>query len=331
MKTHLTALIGLAAALSLASCAGEKKELSWAEKLGYELAWEDDFEGDSINAAVWNLEDNSRGGGNAEMQYYAPKNVTIEKSPGSGEGCMVLNALREDYRGRPATSGRVNTRGKFSVQYGVVEARIKLPRTADGLWPAFWMLGADLIPDMGNDDSFEAAVRSDSTSRYVVWPKCGEIDILEMGHADGIKNGLQDRYFNGACHWGEAVVDGRYPNYVHNYTAEASLQDDFHLFSLVWTPDSIQMYLDRDKNPDAEPYYQLATVGRGTPDMPGTYFNKPFYIVFNLAVGGYFTGLPAPEKYPAEISPEWENFRKIEQAGVLPGKMYIDYVRVYRK
>ena len=88
------------------------------------------------------------------MQYYAPKNVTLEQAP-TGEKCMVLNARKENYKNRPATSARVNTAGKLAVQYGVIEARVKVPRTADGLWPAFWMLGANSVQNMGNDDSFD--------------------------------------------------------------------------------------------------------------------------------------------------------------------------------
>ena len=75
----------------------------------YTLVWEDDFNAPTLDTAYWNVDDNARGGGNAEMQYYTPRNVTIERHPVSGESCLVLNAKREDYRNRPATSGRVNT------------------------------------------------------------------------------------------------------------------------------------------------------------------------------------------------------------------------------
>ena len=62
----------------------------------WRLVWSDEFEGKTLNTAYWNVEDNARGGGNAELQYYAPKNVTIEKHPLSGESCLVLNAQREN-------------------------------------------------------------------------------------------------------------------------------------------------------------------------------------------------------------------------------------------
>ncbi len=346
MKKHIELFAALATAFVMVACCNngseatvEREEMpaGWAENEGYALVWYDQFDAGVLDSTIWNLEDNARGGGNYEMQYYAPKNISFEEDS-TGVKCLVLNAIKENYKNRPATSARLNTNNKLAVQYGVIEARIKVPHTADGLWPAFWMLGANNAPNMGNDDSFEAAVRADSASGFVVWPKCGEIDILEMGHADGIANGIQDRYFNGACHWGEEVNNGAYPNHVMNYTADETLQDDFHLYSLVWTPDSILMFLDKDKNPDAKPYYSLATTYKGILDDPGNYFNHPFHLVMNLAVGGMFTGLPGSdtEKYPEEISEDWKNFRHIIESGALaedgtPSKMYVDFVRIYQR
>ena len=118
----------------------------------WQLVWEDDFEGNELNADYWNVEDNARGGGNAELQYYTPKNITIERHPQTGESCLVLNAQREDYRNRPCTSARLNTQDKVTVEYGKVEARIAFPYTANGLWPAFWMLGNNLAKDLGDND-----------------------------------------------------------------------------------------------------------------------------------------------------------------------------------
>ena len=68
--------------------------LTSCAKNEWQLVWNDEFDGESLNEAYWNVEDNARGGGNAELQYYAPKNVTIEKHPLSGESCLVLNAQR---------------------------------------------------------------------------------------------------------------------------------------------------------------------------------------------------------------------------------------------
>ena len=306
--------------------------LTSCSKPEWQLVWSDEFDAPELNSAYWNVEDNARGGGNAELQYYAPKNVTIEKHPVSGESCLVLNAQREDYKNRPCTSARLNTQDKVTVEYGKVEARIAFPHTADGLWPAFWMLGNNLAHDLGNNDDVDTRAAKLAEQGMVVWPKCGEIDICEMGHHKGIESGTQDRYFNGACHWGESFNNGAYPNVGGFYTADYPVQGDFHLFTLEWSEDSIAMYLDKDRFPEAEPYFQLSLRNKEV-NEPGHYFNHPFYLVLNLSVGGFFPNMPAAEKYPELITAEDESFRKVTAlpADGTPVKMYVDYIRVFKK
>ena len=305
--------------------------LSACTKPEYKLVWSDEFNGEELNSAYWNTEDNARGGGNAELQYYAPKNITIENHPVSGESCLVLNAQREDYKNRPCTSARLNTQGKVTVEYGKVEARIAFPYTADGLWPAFWMLGNNLATDLGNNDDVDARAAQLAAEGRVVWPKCGEIDICEMGHHNGIEAGTQDRYFNGACHWGESFNNGAYPNYGQFNTADYPIQGDFHLFTLEWSEDSIAMYLDKDLYPEVEPYFQLSLRGKEV-NEPGHYFNHPFYLVLNLSVGGFFPNMPAAEKYPELITADDPSFQKVTAlpADGTPVKMFVDYIRVYK-
>lgn len=306
--------------------------LSSCTKSEWQLVWSDEFDGETLNTAYWNVEDNARGGGNAELQYYSPDNVSVERHPVTGENCLVLTARREDYRNRPCTSARLNTQDKVTVEYGKVEARIAFPHTADGLWPAFWMLGNNLATNLGDNDDIDAQVAQLAKEGRVVWPKCGEIDICEMGHVDGIKAGTQDRFFNGACHWGEAFNNGAYPNVGGFYTADYPVQGDFHLFTLVWTEDSIAMYLDQDKYPEAVPYFQLSLRDKGL-NEPGHYFNHPFYLVLNLSVGGFFPAMPAAEKYPEVITADDPSFRKVTAlpADGTPVKMYVDYIRVYKR
>ncbi len=322
MMKHTTAYIALAMVALLSSC---------APKDSYTLVWEDTFDADTLNTAYWNIEDNARGGGNYEMQYYSPRNVSIENHPVTGEHCLVLSARREDYGNRPATSARLNTQDKVTVQYGKIEARIAFPNTADGLWPAFWMLGNDIARDLGNNDAVDSYAAELAQSGQVVWPRCGEIDIVEMGHQDGIAKGLQDRYFNGAAHWGESFNDGRYPNKAGVCEAPYSVQDGFHLFTLVWSEDSLAMYLDQDRFPEAAPYFQLSLRDKAL-NQPGHYFNKPFYILLNLAVGGHFPGMPTSPKYPDRVTADDPNFQRISAlpADGTPVKMYVDYVRVYQ-
>lgn len=314
--------------------------LSSCTKSEWQLVWSDEFNDSALNTAYWNVEDNARGGGNAELQYYSPNNVSIEKHPLSGESCLVLTARREDYKNRPCTSARLNTQDKMTVCYGKVEARIAFPHTADGLWPAFWMLGNNLATNLGDNDDVDRRLAELAKEGRVVWPKCGEIDICEMGHHTGIENGTQDRYFNGAAHWGESFNNGAYPNVGGFYTADYPVQGDFHLFTLIWTEDSIAMYLDLDKSkkskeesvfPDAEPYFQLSLRDKDI-NQPGHYFNHPFYLVLNLSVGGFFPGMPAAEKYPALITADDPSFQRVTAlpADGSPVKMYVDYIRVYR-
>lgn len=298
----------------------------------YQLQWSDEFEGTELNRDYWNVEDNARGGGNAELQYYTPRNISIEKHPTTGESCLVLTAKKEDYGNRPCTSARLNTQDKVTVHYGKVEARIAFPYTADGLWPAFWMLGNNLAKNLGNNDDVDKTKAALAKQGRVVWPKCGEIDICEMGHHKGIENGTQDRYFNGACHWGESFNNGAYPNVGGFYTADYPVQGDFHLFTLVWTEDSIAMYLDQDKYPETAPYFQLSLRNKEV-NQPGHYFNHPFYLVLNLAVGGFFPNMPAAEKYPERITFDDPSFQRVTAlpADGTPVKMYVDYIRVYTK
>ncbi|MBQ4395363.1 MAG: glycoside hydrolase family 16 protein [Paludibacteraceae bacterium] len=305
--------------------------LTSCTKPEWELVWSDEFEADTLNTNYWNTEDNARGGGNAELQYYTPKNITFERHPETGDKCLVLNAQRENYKNRPCTSARLNTHDKVTVEYGKVEARIAFPYTGNGLWPAFWMLGNNLAKNLGNNDDIDKQKAELAKQNRVVWPKCGEIDICEMGHHYGIENGITDRYFNGACHWGESFNNGAYPNYGQFNTADYTVQGDFHLFTLIWTEDSIAMYLDQDKYPEVEPYFQLSLRGKEV-NEPGHYFNHPFYLVLNLAVGGFFPNMPAAEKYPEVIPMDDPSFMKVTalpEDGT-PAKMYVDYIRVYR-
>lgn len=267
---------------------------------GYVLVWEDNFDGTALDRSKWDIEVNKDGGGNNELQYYREENVSVDVEPESNENCLIITAKKEYFDGKNFTSGRVRTYGKMSFKYGKVEGRIKLPKTANGLWPAFWMLGADYY--------------------QVGWPKCGETDILEMGNINGIKNGTQDRYFSGWFHWGEKWTPNGYPNWGMDKTTDYSLQDDFHLYTVIWDSESIKMYLDLDKYPDSEPYVEMNTAPSVVPGETGHYFNKPFNILINMAIGGDFTGIHSIDKITA-----------LNADNNYEAKMYVDYVRVYQK
>lgn len=254
----------------------------------YVTVWEDNFNGPELDRSVWNVEVNGSGCGNHELEFYVDSAANLSVR----DGALVLKARRTPHAGTHAfTSARLNTHGKKAFTYGIVEASIKLPKTADGLWPAFWMMG-DLIGEIG-------------------WPACGEIDILEMGHADGIAARTQDRLFNGALHFGESNAD--HHQVVGPSTNPYSLQDGrFHTFRAVWTPERIEMFVDSIP----EPYLSVDIRPSDDLKAPGRYFHQPHFILLNLAVGGDFPGLHDP----AQVSALPEEGSEAE--------MIVDYVRV---
>ncbi|MHB9143257.1 MAG: glycoside hydrolase family 16 protein, partial [Paludibacter sp.] len=111
----------------------------------YNLVWQDNFDGNTLDEKNnWNIEVNGNGGGNSELQYYRRENISVGPEPVSGANCLIITGKKENYLGKTCTSGRLTTQNKVTFQYGKLEARIKLPKTANGLWPAFWMLGTDI-------------------------------------------------------------------------------------------------------------------------------------------------------------------------------------------
>src|SRR5437764_3903 len=127
---------------------------------GWQLAWNDEFDGQRLDVSKWEFEVNARGGGNNELQYYVTNNVRV------GDGLLTIEARKEHYTGpggtREYTSARIRTRHKGDWQYGRFEIRARLAK-GKGMWPAIWMLPTD--------------------ERYGGWPNSGEIDLVEvLGH-----------------------------------------------------------------------------------------------------------------------------------------------------
>lgn len=110
-------------------------------KHGKNLAWHDEFNGTSLDTSIWNYDigTGSWGWGNNEQQYYTNRSENIYVSDGS----LKITALKENYGDKQYTSARINTKGKYETKYGYIEARIALP-SMSGIWPAFWMLGANI-------------------------------------------------------------------------------------------------------------------------------------------------------------------------------------------
>jgi beta-glucanase (GH16 family) len=163
------------------------------------------------------------------------------------------------------TSGKVDSQNNQSWAISsvfsnptIIEARIKLPKTANGLWPAFWMLGSNYD---GNN-----------------WPACGEIDIMEMGNHEGIITGTQEKHLINALHYGPSSSANAAVS--NSFVTNASLQDgNFHVFKVAcWNEGGIFKS-------------SFSVDGSFTNYLEGTasYFNQNFFILFNLAVGGKFT------------------------------------------
>ena len=171
--------------------------------------WSDEFNTDGApNSSNWGYDLGAGGWGNNEAQYYTNRAENVIVSSGT----LKIKTLKESYQGSNYTSARILSKGKFSIKYGKVEIRAKLP-SGGGTWPALWMLGDNI----------------DSVS----WPACGEIDIMEH-----IGNQLNKIY--GTLHYpgrSGGSADGATIN-ISNATTE------FHLYSLDWRADSIKFYVD---------------------------------------------------------------------------------------
>lgn len=242
----------------MVSCTSDEKQTVTTMN---ELVLEDNFDADGApNDAIWsyNIGTGNNGWGNNELQYYTdrPENITVEN------GMLKITAIKESYMGSGYTSAKILTKGKFEKKHGRFEARIKLP-WGKGLWPAFWMLGA-------NSDT-------------VQWPQCGEIDIMEY-------LGSNPTTVLGTVH-GPGYAGGE--SVSKSYTLTNSRFDtDFHIFGIEWGENYINFYVDNVL------YNQITP-----DDVPGEWvFNQPFYIILNMAVGGNLPGSPNQDTvFPQEM------------------------------
>ncbi|MDD2798829.1 MAG: glycoside hydrolase family 16 protein [Bacteroidales bacterium] len=232
-------------------------------KKEYQLVWQDDFNGMSLDTTQWNHEAAKPGHVNNELQRYTNgENIVVS------DGTLKIFAKREN---NEYTSGRINTHHKRTFLYGRVDMRAKLPKGV-GTWPALWMLGENI-------DS-------------VGWPKCGELDIME--HV------------------------GKHPNFIHSsihnksgyggtpYTGIVEIEDPFnsyHIYSMEWTENFIKFSVDQKLA------YTYSPEEKNADTWP---FDKPAFLIFNIAVGGDWGGPVVDDK-------------------VLPATMTVDWVKVYQK
>jgi beta-glucanase (GH16 family) len=219
----------------------------------WKLLWSDEFNGAlhaSPDPSKWTYDLGDGGWGNHEPEIYTSK---VENVSQDGQGHLVIRAIKT-VRGK-FTSARIKTQGKFTVQYGKISARMKIPR-GQGMWPAFWMLGADI----------------DSRG----WPMCGEIDVMEnIGKEPPIVHGT----IHGPGYSGRKGI--RHP---YALPDGAALSDYFHVYAMEWSPAAITFLLD-DKS-----YFTV----RPADLTAGTHwvYTHPFFLLLNLAVGGDWPGVP---------------------------------------
>ncbi|MCQ2516545.1 MAG: family 16 glycosylhydrolase [Saccharofermentans sp.] len=244
---------------------------------GYSLLWHDEFNGTTLNESIWNRELREPGWTNNELQEYtdSEENIYVQ------DGCLVLRAIQTiDENGDTYyTSGKVNSQNNTDFMYGRVEVRARVPE-GQGLWPAAWM--------MPTDESY-----------YGQWPKCGEIDIMEvLGHNPA--SAFQ------TIHYGEPHGQQQGSLTLDNGT----FATDFHVYVVEWEPGEMRFYIDDELTLTVNDWFSAD--GDNEQEYPAP-FNQTFFVQMNLAVGGDWPGNPD----------ETTNFDT--------AMFEIDYVRVYQK
>ena len=265
-KTTINYLCSAIAVALFFGCSNNEKQTVTTKN---NLIFQDEFDTDGApKAANWGFDigTGNNGWGNNEKEYYTnrPENCKIEN------GVLKIVARKESFMGAGYTSSRILSKGKIEQKFGRIEARIKVPY-GKGLWPAFWLLGAD--------------------SDTVVWPQCGEVDIMEyLGNNPTTIFGT----VHGPGYSGSNAIS---KNYV---LTNNRFDNDFHVFGIEWGQDYVNYYVD-------DVLYNQIT----PKDVKGEWvFNKPFYMILNMAVGGNFPGEPNLET-------------------IFPATMLVDYVRIY--
>lgn len=241
-----------------------------------QLLWSDEFSGaanalpDSKN---WGYETGGYGWGNQELECYtnAPGNVSTD-----GSGHLVITALKQpghvcsDGKYNDFTSARILTQNKFSTKYGQIEMRAKLPNTS-GTWPAFWALGTDIAK--------------------VGWPLAGETDIVEA-------IGSKPNAIVGTLHGPKS--DGTTPFLISRpKDAGPDLSASFHVYGINWTANQITFTFDGKS---------YGTVTRSDVTKAGGQWvwDKNFYLLLDLAVGGNYPGPPdATAVWPQTYTIDW--------------------------
>jgi beta-glucanase (GH16 family) len=238
---------------------------------GWTLTWSDEFDGadgSAVDPTKWTHDVGGGGWGNQEREYYTDGAQNAVQQGGA----LVITATPQGasqyscwYGTCLYTSARLLTKGLFSQAYGRFEARAQMP-SGKGLWPAFWMLGANIDP--------------------VGWPACGEIDILETVGTDISTN-------HGSLHAPGFNPTGAYP-----LPGGAKYSDAFHTFAIEWEPGTVRFYVD-------DQLYETRTTADVTAGGTWE-FDHPFFLLLNVAVGGVWPGDPdSTTTFPQTLKVDW--------------------------
>lgn len=241
----------------------------------WELVWSDEFDqpDDSVpDPQKWNYQQGGAGWGNGELQHY----TNARENAFIKDGMLLIKANQEYMMGRDYTSARLTTQFKGDWAFCRVEIRAKLPNT-QGIWPAFWMLP--------------------TRARYGGGAVGGEIDIMEMV-------GSEPNRVYGTLHFGNPA---EHSSGSYDLPSGKTFSDDFHVFAVEWEPTEIRWYMDGILFHSETEWF---TTGRKDAQYPAP-FDQEFYLLMNVAVGGYWPGSP-------------------DETSVFPQTMYVDYVRVYQ-
>ena len=267
-----------------------------ATKKSLKLLWSDEFNGKKgslPSSKVWSAEIGGGGWGNSERQYYTNKSSNASMD---GSGRLVITADRisneyaeqvgevpgtEDILNRCSecqfTSARLKTARKLSFQYGRIEARMKLPQGV-GTWPAFWMLGGDLLDG-------------------VPWPECGEIDIMEF------RGDISDQSTS-AIH-GPTTPQGS--GLGTRFLSFAPLSVDYHTFAIEWKKNSLSFIVDGRVT---------GTFSSADTGSRGWVYNQKFFLILNLAMGGTYAGeFIDPTLNQAQLSVDYIRFFSVNGVG----------------
>ena len=235
---------------------------SSAAPRGQTLAWSDEFSGSQLSDRSWAYVTGGGGYGNNELQTDTKSAVTVS------HGKLLITASKD---GSSYTSGSIQTLGKVSAQYGMVEARIKVPQ-GKGLWPAFWMQGSD-APAVG-------------------WPADGEADLMEI-------LGNDDRTDRATIH--TSARDDASSSWQRSFSGSCGcrLSGGFHTYAIAWSPGKMRFMLDGRT-------FGVATEQSVERDGGVWPFNAPFFLILDLAVGGRGDGAPtASTHFPASMAVDW--------------------------